>query len=67
MRLTMLWKNAYTSIRVPEDSPLGRVYASKVEEAKECVLHELNHALYRGYRRYRRGKNRCARCGIVRE
>ena len=30
----------------------------------ECLGHELFYPLFNGYRRYRRGKNRCHRCGL---
>jgi len=37
----------------------------KIKQAKECTGHELDYQLYgNGYRRYRRGKNRCPRCGV---
>lgn len=36
-----------------------------IEEAQECLTHRMNYPLIENpYRLYRRGKNRCQRCGV---
>jgi len=36
------------------------------QKAKECLKHDMNYILMKyNYRKYRRGKNRCLRCGVI--
>ena len=35
-----------------------------IKDARECLEHSLNHSTFNDGRRYRRGKNRCNRCGL---
>ncbi len=58
------WKDYYCSVRVPKNSPLGITFAQKAKESKECFIHLMNYNMFSDpYRKYRRGKNRCRRCG----
>lgn len=36
----------------------------KAFEAQECMNHRMNYSFDKPYRLYRRGKNRCNRCGV---
>jgi hypothetical protein len=59
------WRTLVGTITVPKNSPLGKYVAQRIQEATECVVHELNWGMFSNrYRRYRRGKNRCKRCGL---
>ena len=43
-------------------------YAKQQKIYSDCLAHEENYGIYlsfgKPYRRYRRGKNRCKRCGL---
>jgi len=61
------WRTMEATISIP----IGELYIDPEEVikrfawAKECQIHELNYPLFsKPYRRYRRGKNRCPRCGL---
>jgi len=44
---------------------LSDLIEKKQIEARECLNHKVNYRLLTNpYRRYRRGKNRCNRCGL---
>ena len=54
-------------VKTYKSCPKGMVFLinKKILEAGECMTHHLDYAFFEGsYRRYRRGKNRCKRCGL---
>ena len=58
------WKSYPVSIKLSKNSAVYKILDQKFKEAKECIVHEFNIKLFHGpVRRYRRGKNRCKRCG----
>jgi len=51
--------------KLHKETSLVKLLSKKIEEAEQCLVHKLHYALEDGgYRRYRRGKNRCLRCGL---
>ena len=64
----MKWKQYSNTINIDTNFPgTQSVYALMKEKKKEfieCLRHDLNQLLFdSNLRRYRRGKNRCHRCG----
>ena len=53
----------YGVVPINKNSALVKVLDKVIKEAKECFVHKLNYVYY-NYRLYRRGKNRCTRCGV---
>ena len=55
------------SITLDKSVKLGMMYLldRKIRESQKCMNHEMSYCLISNpYRRYRRGKNRCSRCGL---
>lgn len=48
----------------PGDQPVYELIKQKKEESAECLNHFLDATILNSLRRYRRGKNRCLRCGL---
>ena len=60
------WKRCYGSVKIDGlmDKSTSRLL-SAMAAAERCFTHDLNYILSKAtYRRYRRGKNRCVRCGV---
>jgi len=60
------FKKIFTSIKINKSVASGMINLinKKTYEANQCLNHVLNYAMQESYRRYRRGKNRCLRCGL---
>lgn len=61
------WRNFYSTVEIGKGvSPkVVSLWNKKVQEAEECMAHGVRYAVFEdSYRRYRRGKNRCQRCGL---
>ena len=59
------WKNYFASIVMPKKSLITEYFLEEVAKAKKCIIHNLNYSMFdKPYKRYRRGKNRCKRCGL---
>jgi hypothetical protein len=60
------WKQYSCTVKVSGKSgKLAKIIQSKQKQAVECLNHDLDYALFSGsYRKYRRGKGRCSRCGL---
>ena len=59
------WRVCSGSISVKgQQTLMMKAFQAGVDNAKECMSHSMNEVLLSGKaRRYRRGKNRCLRCG----
>ena len=51
-------------IKINKNSKFLKLLEKRIREAELCVSHKLN-TVYLGKRLYRRGKNRCLRCGAL--
>ena len=62
------WKSTATVVRVQETPRTRRLVqrlTQHMDETKACLLHTLTYTPRSApYRPYRRGKNRCPRCGL---
>lgn len=59
------WKEYSSSVRLNASSRMVDYINRHIKEAEECLSHSIfNMVFTNGYRVYRRGKNRCVRCGL---
>lgn len=59
------WKEYSVSIPI-RPGVVATTISELIKEEQECLRHSLDYAIMSGsgrYRPYRRGKNRCLRCG----
>ena len=64
------WKTQTATVALTKPSKkqaeLMALIETKMQDSRECMIHELEVHIFKpnAYRRYRRGKNRCERCGL---
>ena len=52
--------------RTPKSYKIIKALSNACSAAQICMRHKFEYALYElSYRLYRRGKNRCLRCGVI--
>lgn len=62
------WVEYGTSIKVNMPDWMFDAILQKQKETEECNHHWMGYTVFsNAYRKYRRGKNRCIRCGLKKE